>query len=1046
MSSERVSPAAGELDGLLAELDAAAYAVEGGWLPPAVRGSVDGRPQTIELRRDSVHFRSVGVFRGLPSAPHATVDLEFDLDLPAVVHDTPVAGEPLELIVNSLHPTAVWHDGRAVFRDHLPVVALGPAARTVVDHLRPGANGTLAVRMRTGRSEALGPLADAALTVHLTTPGIRARFALLDTVNAQLHLARALACGDADLVLVASAAARARRSLRLPIERLTAELADVAGELAPILERARDFHVWCIGHSHIDLAWMWDWADAREVVKRDLRAAVSLMDDYPEFRFTHSQPAGYQVVQDEDPQLFGRIRALIASGRWEPATMQWVEGDANIASGPATVRQLLEGVRYSQTQLGVRPHVHLAPDTFGHAGNLPQLASSAGATVYYHHRGNPGIRAGGAQWPAYWWEGDDGTRLLAISTPVYLGPLTAGRIVRDLITHGLDSGLRDVCYFYGVGDHGGGPTRQDLDTIRRLAGVPGLPTTTCATVGDFAAAVAGSGAALPVHRGESMTVFEGCYVSHADAKRANRRGETALVEADTLTALAGLDPPAAMREAWRTVLFNQFHDIAGGSAVRSVYEDQARAVEQVRTVAQSATDAALDRLEANVPAGHWAVTNPIGATVRTPVELDADPGTHAGVVVSADGHRYPAQRTSRGTTVFVADLRAFGTHDVTVQRGDPPPDRIRLGSTDSASYAGAHYLTIDTPHFYAQQRTDCGVITTLFDKSRQVELVGHASARARAAEQVRPDLGLGVLQLLEEYPHIMTSWVLDEVHREQSLIRGAATTVVESGPVRVVTRTVHRIRASVVTLRHVFYADLPRIDVDVAIDWQETGSPEDGVPTLAMSFTTRQDRPAVWYETPYSACTRPADGLLVPALRWADVGTDDGGLAVLNDGTYGHEALGSRLRIHLARGSYDPDPLGDVGSWTTRFSLVPHAGRWQDAGIVDQAAAFNAPPLTRMRTRPARGGPTPGWRPSLRGDPTVVLAEVKRAEAGDATVLRLYESGGRRATTRLGPLPGGAGVWVGTLVEEPVRAVPVVDGQVVLRLQPFEVVTLIVRH
>ncbi len=952
------------------------------------------------------------------------------------------------MLVTSLHPTRIWHDDRELFDDPTPVVALGPAAIGLLDAVTPGANGTLRIRMQIGPSEAVGPLADVALALQFTTPRLRQRFGALDLAEAQLLLAAALARTDAEQALVAAAAAAVPPLEQLTTGDPTPALGELADRLAPVLARAADYTVWCIGHSHIDLAWMWQWSDTREVIKRDVRSVLGLMADYPEFRFTHSQPAGYRVIEEDEPELFEQIRALVAEGRWEPATMQWVEADSNLASGPASARQLLEGVHYTEHTLGVRPRVHLAPDTFGHAGNLPQLTTSAGAEVYYHHRGNPGIAGGGQVWPAYWWYGDDGTRLLTISSPVYLGPFTAARVVRDVISMGLATGRTDVCYWYGVGDHGGGPTRIDLETIRRLSAVTGFPTLRCATVGEFADAVRAADVPLPERHGESMTVFQGCYVSHADSKRANRDGENTLVTAEALAALSGVAPDG-LTGAWREVLFNQFHDILCGSSVRAVYDDQRDGAAEVAAIAGRVIDAALEHFTGGLPAGSWAVTNPLGHGRRGPVELPPDAAPAVGAItVTGDGAPLAAQRTETGGIVFVTELESFATKGFQVESStEEPAGPIQVGTLASPSYAGSSYYTIDTPHFFALLRRDCGVITTLYDKARQRELVANAGQRAGGAEQVRPDLGLGVLQLLDEHPHTMTSWVTDEIWREESLLRGATTRIVEQGPVRVVFETAHRARESSITVRTTFWAELAKVDLEVVTDWQQTGSPGVGVPGLAISFTTRQDEVSAAYETPFGAATRPADGLLVPALRWADVGSGDYGVAVLNDGKYGHETLGSRVRVHLVRGSYDPDPLGDLSTDgrvdRCRFTVLPHAGGWQDAGVVQAAAAHNVTPLVRRVTerRPADAV----WRPVLTGDPGVVLAEVKHAADGRSICLRIYEATGRPGTARLGEVPTGAGVWAATLTEdrgEPVEIDP--DGTVVLKLRAYEVVTLLV--
>ncbi|HZQ26534.1 MAG TPA: hypothetical protein VFA94_02440, partial [Acidimicrobiales bacterium] len=531
----------------LDHLRAAADQARAGWLPQRWE-RIDGPgPDGYAVTRfPSLHGPMGGIDGDLALEPGQELTIRCDLP----------DGERLDLMLWSLFPTAVRQGGRSLLDDDVPPAACGPA----LIPLEPG--GRLELTVRAFDHQLYRPWH----WFRFTTTEQRRRFEELDVAWAQLYLADALAVTAGERAAVGMAAGHAA----------VGRYAAMVEALAPLGERiaAREVHL--VGHSHIDLNWLWRMPDTVQIVLRDIRSVLALLDDYPEMTFTHSQPASYRMVQEHAPELFSRIRAHIAAGRWEPATLQWVEGDTNMASSEATARQALEAVLYARTELGASPTVLLAPDTFGHAGNLPQIVASAGGRFYYHHRCNPG-------WPAYWWEGQDGTRLLAVSTPTYSGDITAGDLARAAVAGG-DSLVS--MHFYGVGDHGGGPTREALDALRRLQGQPLLPTARCSTVARYAEAVSADN--LPVHRGESATTFEGCYTTHADTKRFNRHGENLLQTAETLAALAGHDDAERLGdlvEAWRTVLFNQFHDILDGSAIREVYEDQAADFEAVAELA-----------------------------------------------------------------------------------------------------------------------------------------------------------------------------------------------------------------------------------------------------------------------------------------------------------------------------------------------------------------------------------------------------------------------------------------------------------------------------
>ena len=278
------------------------------------------------------------------------------------------------------------------------------------------------------------------------------------------------------------------------------------------------------------------------------------------------------------------------------------------------------------------------------------------------------------------------------------------------------------------------------------------------------------------------------------------------------------------------------------------------------------------------------------------------------------------------------------------------------------------------PIFRVYLRRDSGILVSFYDKRVGCELVSYGMRRGSDyLDSARADLALNVLQLEEEHPHAMSAWHLDEVHTTHSLLRGATTRIVESGPARLVFEVNHGLRSSTIHQYITFYRDLPRVDFRTSIDWQELGSPEKGVPNLKVAFTAQLAECKAWFETPFAAVQRPCDGQEVPALRWADVGGDAYGIAVLNDSKYAYDALGTRLRLTLVRSGYDPDSISDIGQHEICYSLFPHPGDWRSAGVVRQAAGFNQPLLgydARTRLHPPASGTI--WRPEIIGSPTVI--------------------------------------------------------------------------
>lgn len=1032
-----------EVNQALARLRAAADRLHNGFPRTCWRRIAGPGPAVLVLDEHDA-------FRDLQLEPGAELLLRCELDLPARAAGVALEGDPLEATLSSLYPIELRWNGTAVFAEEGVPVACGPALFAITPCLRAGSNGTLDMQVRV-------PLNQTAnwLRLHLTTPRLRARFELLDVAWAQLALAAELAVDARELAVVIEAARTVPHELiEDGADAVGAALAQMQEALAPLTHKIAGLRVHLVGHSHIDMNWLWTWPDTVAVIKRDFRSVLALMDDYPELTFSHSQPATYEVIRKEEPALFALVREHIRCGRWEALTLAWIEGDSNLASGEAHVRQMLEGVRYSRDVLGVEPSTYHAPDTFGHAGNFPQLACSAGARRYYHHRANPGKEN---QWPAYWWEGDDGTRILAFSTPSYGGDILA----RDLASAAIRAhrcGYAAALHFHGIGDHGGGPARQNLDALRRFRKTPLLPAAFCSRLDVYTRDILHCGGTLPTWRGESSTIFEGCYTTHADAKGHNRSGENLLSTADTLAALAAQDHNDALRDAWRTVLFNQFHDILDGAAIHESYRKNAEDFAAVARVAGQVTESALAGLQRSIAPGRIAVTNPVSWDREDWVMLPAARVDAAAAwLVRDDGERTPCQQTEQGLG-FLARVPGFATvgYRIDVAQEQPSPPNLMavpaFAPTDTRQDVllvdpapEEPYLLIETSLFRVYLRRDCGIIVSFYDKRVGRELVGYGMRRScDYLDSARADLALNVLQLVEEHPHAMSAWHYDEVHAELSLLRGATTRVIESGPVRLVIEVRHVLRSSAIVQRIHFYRDLARVDFETDVDWREAGGREAGIPNLKVAFNVRLEQCEAWYETPFAAVRRPADGQEVPALHWADVGGSVYGFAILNDSKYGYDALGCRLRLTLLRSAYEPDAISDVGRHSIRYSFVPHPGDWRDADIVREGHGFNQSLLAREAGGGAATASRGNFLPRLEGASSVVTSCLKNGSEPGSRVVRMYESAGRAAHATLCGLPVSARVWECSIVEDRLQELPVRNGAVALNFRAWQVRSLLV--
>jgi len=380
-------------------------------------------------------------------------------------------------------------------------------------------------------------------------------------------------------------------------------VAEAERVLAPIGAVAKTYVVHNVGHAHIDMNWMWSWPETVAVTLDTFTTVLRLMDEFPDFRFTQSQASVYEIARRYDPALFERIKARVAEGRWEVAASQWVEGDKNLASGEAIARHLLYTRAFMKENLGLEPEdvaIDFEPDTFGHAATIPALVSRGGVSRYYMCRGGKEEKP-----PVFFWRAPDGSRVLVnLETTWYL-KATGPENATALLEFARKTGLREWMNVYGVGDHGGGPTRRDLLRVREMDGWPVFPRFRFSTTREFYAAVERSADRLPVVERELNFEFTGCYTSQSQIKRQNRLGESRAQDAEAAAVLAlrmvGRPYPSdLLREAWTNVLFGQFHDILPGSGVRATREYQSGLFQQTAAVAGTVQTASLRAIAAAV--------------------------------------------------------------------------------------------------------------------------------------------------------------------------------------------------------------------------------------------------------------------------------------------------------------------------------------------------------------------------------------------------------------------------------------------------------------
>ena len=768
------------------------------------------------------------------------------------------------------------------------------------------------------------------------------------------------------------------------------------------LDRPARKRLHMVGNAHLDIAWLWLCWEGFAAVKATFRSALDRMAEYPDFQFSASSAAYYEWIEQNDPAMFEEIRRRVAEGRWHLVGGWWVEPDCNIPGGEALVRQALLGQTYFRDRFGKTATVGYNVDSFGHPASLPQLLLKSGLSAYVFMRPQPHERLLPAR--AFTWESADGSRVRAFRVPFEYGTSVdnlAAHIERCAAELGEGAGA-SMC-FYGVGNHGGGPTKTNIETIARLAESSDVELVQ-SSPGQFFSELDGRAGTLPVVRDELQHHASGCYAAHSGVKRWNRQAENALLMAEKFATLAqsvaALPYPAVqLRAAWKGVLLNQFHDVLAGTSVEAAYEDARDGFGEARATANRVLHQSLQAIAWRIalPFGDGStpivVFNPHAWASRVNLEMETDGLNDASALADSDGRVIPLQTIpSRAATggrrrvTFTADLPPMGYR---VLRTSTPPVVARSPLPAPSQVETERWrLTIDPKS---------GSIISLIDRTSACEVIGAPGGRACVMADSSDTWGHGVLRFQQEI----------------GIFEPVRIQLIEHGPVRSVIRLESRYERSTLVQDFALIDGLDTIPVTVTVDWHERQK------ALKLRWPVNVRMPKATFEIAYGTIDRAPSGDEEPAQSWFDVsGIHERtgaayGLSILNDGKYSVDVRGSEMSLTVLRSPafahHDPYPLDspadvtflDQGVQRFRYALLPHAGDWRDARTSRRAAELNQPPIAMIDT--FHSGPLSAVRSFAEATPpAIAVTAMKMAEdgSGDA-VVRCYETEGRAVAGRI---------------------------------------------
>ncbi len=786
------------------------------------------------------------------------------------------------------------------------------------------------------------------------------------------------------------------------------ELNKVRERLQPLSYEIKQRNFNIVGHAHLDMAWLWTVDETWEVAERTFRSVINLQQEFNDLTFCHTTPVLYEWIENHRPDLFKQIQASYKAGTWEILGGMWVEPEVNLVSGESIVRQLLYGQNYIKEKFGRITEVAWLPDSFGFCLQLPQIFKQSGINYFV---------TGKLHWNStvefpygvFWWRSLDGTELLTVMSPPNVeGVMTTHPITMTnySVKWEQQTGLKEILWIPGVGDHGGGPTRDMIEVSQRWQKSPFFPKVDFLTAKSYLDKVHNiikKGLDIPVWDDELyLDLHRGYYTSHADQKYYNRRSEELLYEAELWSSLAAIiegktidnEVKNNIELAWKKVLFNQFHDILPGTAITDVFVQANKEWEEVQTIGNSILNAALEKIThyVKIPANSAIeaktviIFNSLNWQRSEIVEVDNI--NNSCEVYDLEGNQVISQVSHDNKLLFIAELIPSMGYRIFWIVPCKSKKKEQTILYQNKTILENKYLKV-----IINDKT--GNIDSIYDKMNDIEILKEQGNQ---------------LQSFQDQGQYWDAWNIDPNYNNYPLPDTELKFIetLETGPLRWKLRVNRKLGNSDFTQDYILEKNSAILKIKTQVNWQETYV----LVKAVFPFNLTADYTS--YEIPFGTIQRtnfPQTAYEkakweVPALRWADL-TDNSknyGVSLLNDCKYGYDSHSDRLRLTLLKSPRWPDPTCDIGSHEFTYAIYPHQGSWQEAKTVQKARELNIPlqviiPNNKINNQ--------GTLPPIFSGLTIeadnlIVSALKPAEEGNNNyILRCYECEGKPATIEI---------------------------------------------
>jgi alpha-mannosidase len=719
--------------------------------------------------------------------------------------------------------------------------------------------------------------------------------------------------------------------------------------LIPLCDPLKARTIQCVGHAHLDMAWLWPVADTWDAAERTFKSVLNLQKDFPGLTYTHSSPALFEWLEHNRPELFKQIQQKVKEGSWSIDAGLWIEPEFNVISGEAIARHILYGQRYCQEKFGTLSKIAWLPDSFGFCWQLPQLLSQGGIETFATLKLSWNDST---QFPhqLFWWQSPDGSRIRSLMLPPIGSDIDPIKMATHAESWEKSTGISDSFWLPGLGDHGGGPTRDMLEKAQRWEKSPFFPNLTFTTPNRYLDALPPTKEDLPVWKDELyLELHRGCYTTHADQKQQNRRCEDLLYQAEVFATIAQIVadrtyPKAQLDIAWKKLLFNQFHDILPGTSIPEVFNEANRDWATVKSIGDRVLHESLGAIALTIPlptpphpqAKPILVFNSLSwqrsSVIAVPLseETDAQYWTVYGPNQQIIPHQITSTKTGETTqhrVLFSAqNLPAVGYQCFWICPGHKTTPKQIL-----ADY------TLENEFLRACIDPATGQITSLIEKSTQTEAFKGSGNQ---------------LQAFRDQGQYWDAWNIDPDYAKHPLPSPTLKSIqwIEAGPIHQRLRAHYELNESTICQDYILDADTPFLKVENTINWQENQV------LLKVNFPLSISSDFATYEIPFGAIARSTNPQTeadkakweVPALRWADLSNSQSnpsfGISLLTNCKHGFDASDNHLRLTLLKSPIWPDPKADRGPHHFTYAIYPHPGSWQTAHTVRHARALNIAP------------------------------------------------------------------------------------------------------